>query len=244
LTLGGSGPAHVISAEAQLSHATGEATFRGHARLWQQGNSVAAPVIVLNHKRQTLSARSADAAEPVRVVLVSAAGPGTGSAKVEGQGSGHSPATKPATPSVIRVQGGDLKYSDAERNAVMHKGGLHTVVAETSTATSNSDAAELTLLPAGNHTGKDGGQGQVDTLTATGHVAVTSEGRRGTGEKVVYTSETGEYVLTGTAAVPPRMVDPARGTVTGEALVFHSFDDSVSVESGGRKTMTETTAPK
>jgi lipopolysaccharide export system protein LptA len=244
LTLGGSGPAHVISAEAQLSHATGEATFRGHARLWQQGNSVTAPVIVLNHKRQTLSARSADAAEPVRVVLVSAAGPGTGSAKVEGQGSGHSPATKPATPSVIRVQGGDLKYSDAERNAVMHKGGLHTVVAETSTATSNSDAAELTLLPAGNHTGKDGGQGQVDTLTATGHVAVTSEGRRGTGEKVVYTSETGEYVLTGTAAVPPRMVDPARGTVTGEALVFHSFDDSVSVESGGRKTMTETTAPK
>jgi lipopolysaccharide export system protein LptA len=254
LTLGGSGPAHVISAEAQLSHATGEATFRGHARLWQQGNSVTAPVIVLNHVRQTLAARSADPAEPVRVVLVSAAGPGLGagsrsaggtaSARAEGQNSGRIPAAKAATPSVIRVHGGDLNYSDAERKAVMHGGELHTVIAETATATSISDAADLTLLPAGNHAGKDGGQGQVDTLTATGHVAVTSEGRRGTGEKLVYTSETGEYVLTGTSAAPPRMVDPARGTVTGEALVFHSFDDSVSVESGGRKTMTETTAPK
>ena len=53
---------------------TGEATFRGHARLWQQANSVAAPVIVLDRERQTLVARTTDAAEPVRAVLVSAGG--------------------------------------------------------------------------------------------------------------------------------------------------------------------------
>jgi lipopolysaccharide export system protein LptA len=81
-------------------------------------------------------------------------------------------------------------------------------------------------------------------MTARGRVVVTSEGRRGTGEQLVYSSETGEYVLTGTAAVPPRMTDAARGTVTGEALIFHSRDDSVSIEGGGRKTTTETTAPK
>jgi lipopolysaccharide export system protein LptA len=77
-------------------------------------------------------------------------------------------------------------------------------------------------------------------------VVLTSEGRRGTGEQLVYTGSTGEYVLTGTAAVPPRMSDSARGTVTGEALIFHGRDDSVSVESGGggQKTTTETTAPK
>jgi hypothetical protein len=40
------------------------------------------------------------------------------------------------------------------------------------------------------------------------------------------------------------MTDPVRGTVTGEALIFRSGDDSVSVEGGGRKTTTETTAPK
>jgi lipopolysaccharide export system protein LptA len=126
----------------------------------------------------------------------------------------------------------------------MHGGALGTVVAETATAKSVSNEATLTLLPAGNHAGKDSGQGQVDRLVANGHVTVTSDGRHGTGEQLVYTSETGEYVLTGSAATPPRMTDPARGVVTGEALIFHSFDDSVSVESGGRKTTTETTAPK
>ena len=48
----------------------------------------------------------------------------------------------------------------------------------------------------------------------------------------------------GKRATPPRIADPARGTVTGEALIFNSRDDSVSIEGGGRKTTTETTAPK
>jgi lipopolysaccharide export system protein LptA len=242
VALGGSGPAHAVSAEAELSHGKGEATFRGHARLWQEGNSVAAPVIVLDRQRQTLVARSTDPAEPVRTVLVSATGPASG--KAAGKDSNRNLAAKTAAPAVIAVRGGDLKYSGAERKAVMHGGALGTVVAETGTATSVSNEAVLTLLPAGNHAGKDGGEGQVDRLVASGHVTVTSEGRRGSGEKLEYTSETGDYVLTGTAAAPPQMSDPGRGTVTGEALVFHGFDDSVSVESGGRKTMTETTAPK
>jgi lipopolysaccharide export system protein LptA len=145
---------------------------------------------------------------------------------------------------VIRVRGGDLKYSGAEHKAVMRGGALGTVVAETGTANSVSDEIELTLLPPGNHAGKDGGQAQVDRMTARGNVALTFDVRRATGEQLVYTGETGEYVLTGTAAAPPRMTDPARGTVTGEALIYHSRDGSVSVEGGGRKTTTETTAPK
>ena len=248
VALGGRGPAHVVAADAQLHQATGEATFRGHARLWQQANSVSAPVIVLDRQRQTLVARSSDPAEPVRAVLLSAGGmePGSTTSKdATGRSAGPS-ATGPAStaPSVIRVRGGDLKYSDAEHKAVMRGAALGTVVAETATATSVSNEVELLLLPPGNHAGKDGGQAQVDRMTARDHVTVTSQGRRGTGEQLVYTGETGEYVLTGTAAVPPRMTDPARGTVTGEALIFHSRDDSVSVEGGGRKTTTETTAPR
>jgi lipopolysaccharide export system protein LptA len=239
--LGGQGPSHVVSAEAQLHQASGEATFRGHARLWQQANSVAAPVIVLNRARQTLAARSTDAAEPVKVVLLSAGGPdwGRGAGNETGQNAGKS-----AAPTVIRVRGGDLKYSDAEHKAVMHGGTLGSVTAETGTATSVSNEVELLLLPPNNHAGKDGGAARVDRLTARGGVKLNSEGRRGTGEQLVYTGETGEYVLTGTASVPPRMSDPARGTVTGEALIFHSRDDSVSVEGGRRKTTTETTAPR
>jgi lipopolysaccharide export system protein LptA len=145
---------------------------------------------------------------------------------------------------VIRVRGGDLKYSYVERKAMMRGGILGTVVAETSTAASISNEVEVTLLPAANAAGKEGGQEQVDRMTARGHVALSSGGRRGTGEQLVFTSATGEYVLTGSAAVPPRMTDPARGTVSGQALIFRGRDDSVSIEGGGHKTTTQTLAPK
>ncbi len=233
VALGGQGPAHIVAAEAQLHHATNEATFRGQARLWQQANSVAAPVIVLDRERQTLVARTMDAAEPVRAVLLSA-----------GSSASDKDAGKDNQRSVIRVRGGDLKYSDIERKAVMRSGVLGKVVAETGTATSSSDEIEVVLRPAGNTASKDGGQAQVDHMTARGHVVLTSEGRRGTGEQLIYTGATGEYLLTGTAAAPPRMSDPVRGTVTGEALIFHSSDDSVRVEGSGKKTVTETTAPE
>ena len=246
--LGGQGPAHVIASEAHLQRTAGAAggtgtsvvIFTGHARLWQDANSVSGPTIVLDRERETLVARSGDASEPVEVVLLSATGVSGG--KISRPGAGK--ATKPTGSSVIQVFGGDLKYSDAERKAVMKGGALGVVTAETGTASSTSNEVELVLLAPGNHAGKDGGAGQVDRMTARGQVVVKSEGRRGTGEELVYTSESGEYVLTGTGAMPPRMTDPARGNVTGEALIFNSRDDSVSIEGGGRRTTTETTAPK
>jgi lipopolysaccharide export system protein LptA len=145
---------------------------------------------------------------------------------------------------VIRVRGAELKYSEAERKAVMNGGATGSVVAETGTATSISKELELVLLPPGNHAGKDGAAAQVDRMTASGDVVVSSQGRRGTGNRLVYSSETGEYVLTGTAAAPPRMTDPAHGNVTGASLIFNSRDDSVSIEGGGSKTSSETMAPK
>jgi lipopolysaccharide export system protein LptA len=252
--LGSQGPAHVIAGEAQLHQATGEATFRGQARLWQQGNSVAAPVIVLDRTKQTLVARTENAADPVKVVLVSAAsvgpdkmdaGPKKTNAGENKSSSETSKTAKPATtPSVIRVRGGDLKYSDGERKAVMRGAVVGHVTAETGDATTRSSEVELLLLPPGNHAGRDGGSAQVDRMTARGDVIIDSQGRHGTGEKLDYSSERGEYVLTGTASAPPRMTDPTRGTVTGSSLIFNSRDDSVNVEGDGRQTSTETTMPK
>jgi lipopolysaccharide export system protein LptA len=234
MSLGGQGPAHAVAQEAQIHRATEEATFRGHARLWQQSNSIAGPVIVLDRPKKSLVARSTDPAEQVRVVLLSAGNlePGLASGKDAGG--------KGAAPSVIRVRGGELDYSDVERKAVMVGGALGTVVAETSSATSTSNQVELFLVPAGSHAIREAGQGQVDRMAASGHVVVSSQGRRGTGEQLTYASKTGEYVLTGTTATPPRINDPVRGVVTGEALIFHSRDDSVSIEGGGRETRTET----
>jgi len=238
-TAGDQEPTHVIAAEAQLHKASGEAIFKGQARLWQQTNSVTAPVIVLDRTRQTLVARSTDASDPVRLVLVSAG---------QGLDAGKAKDNKSTTASVIRLRGGDLKYSDADRKALMRGSTLGSVVAETGTVTSVSNEVELLLQPQNKTAGKTTGMtpvgSQVDRLTARGHVVITSLGRRGTGEQLVYTGETGEYVLTGTATVPPKMTDPTRGSVTGEALIFHSRDDSVSVEGGQHKTSTDTRTPK
>ena len=232
MALGGQGPAHAIAAEAQLHQASGEATFRGQARMWQMANSISAPVIVLDRTRQTLVARTASAAEPVRVVLLTTAGaaPGKGG--------------KAASPSVIQVRGGNLKYSAAERKAVIDGGAAGSVQSASDDGTTVSNELELVLLPPGNHAGKDGAAAQVDRMTARGHVVLTSGGRRGTGEQLVCRNETGECVLTGTSAAPPSISDPVRGSVTGEALIFNSHDDSVSIEGGGRKTTTVTTSPR
>jgi lipopolysaccharide export system protein LptA len=233
VAFGAQGPAHAVASEARLERASGQATFQGTARLWQQGNSVAAPVIVLDRTKQTLTAHSSNASEPVQVVLVSAAAI-----------AGKEGTAKAGEASVVRVRGGDLKYSGAERKAVMRGGVARKVTASTPDANTTSNELELVLLPPGNHAGKDGAAAQVDSMTSSGHVEVASQGRRGAGEKLVYSSETGNYVLTGTAAEPPRITDPTRGTVTGEALIFNGRDDSVSIEGGGRRTTTTTTAPK
>jgi lipopolysaccharide export system protein LptA len=246
-------PAHAISAEAQLRQSTGEVTFQGQARLWQQSNSIAAPVIVLDRTRQTLTAHSTDAAEPVRAVLLNAGGSAQGADKsknagVTGKAAGNDLPGKSTAPTMIRLRGGDLWYSDAERKAVMRGGALGTVVAETGTATTVSNEVELLLSPRNNSASKDPSTAlagaQVERVTAKGNVTVSSEDRRGTGEQLVYTGQTEEYVLTGTVAAPPKMTDPARGTVTGEALIFHSRDESVSVEGGQRRTSTDTRTPK
>jgi lipopolysaccharide export system protein LptA len=240
LAFGGQGPAHVIASEAQMQRdtgaAAGEITFRGQARLWQEANSVSAPVIVLNQSRQTLVARGAGSGQPVNLVLLSSGG---------AQGAGKTKVAKTnSAPSVVRVRAGDLKYSGAERKAILHAGAAGQVVAESAEATTSSNEVELVLLPPGNHAGPDGSAAQLDHLTARGNVVVTSNGRRGTGDQLVYSGETGQYVLTGAAGAPPKMTDPVHGSVTGEALIFNSRDDSVSVEGQGHKTLTQTVAPK
>jgi lipopolysaccharide export system protein LptA len=232
--LGAQGPVHVVAQEAELNRSSGAAKFKGSVRLWQEGNSIAAPMVVLDRTKQMLTAQSSNARTPVEVVLVSAM------AVLPGEQS----KPKQSQPSVIQVSGGDLRYSGEERKAVMQAGAAGQVVATTSDARTTSSEVELVLLPAGNHARNGGAGGQVDRMTSRGHVEVSSAGRRGLGEKLVYSNDTGDFVLTGTAVAPPQLIDPAHGTVTGQALIFSSRNDSVRVDGEGLKTTTMTKAPK
>ncbi len=75
-------------------------------------------------------------------------------------------------------------------------------------------------------------EGSVERMVATGHIEIDQPGRRATGERVVYTASDGMFVMTGTAASPPKIVDETRGTVTGASLRFHAGDESVMVSNG------------
>ena len=107
---------------------------------------------------------------------------------------------------MIRVYGGDLKYSDAERKATMKERRSGSSDWQTGTASSTSSECRswCCCRPGEITRGKRRKAQRVDRMTARGHVVVTSEGRRGTGEQLVYTSQSGEYVLTGTSSSPPQ----------------------------------------
>lgn len=236
IALGGKGPVHAVAAEAELYQPTGKTSFSGHARLWRQDDSISAPRIVLFRQSQTLIANTANPAEAVIVVMLSAAsGPAN---------STNKPAAQPAKLSVVRVSGGDLWYSGVERKAVMRAYPLPSVRAQSNGVASTSAQVELLLAPSGAAKQAPGAEpAQVERMNAIGHVVLTSQDRRGTGEKLVYSSQSGDYVLTGTATAPPRLTDPERGSVTGAALIFNSRNDSVRIEGSGHPTTTETTAP-
>jgi len=68
---------------------------------------------------------------------------------------------------------------------------------------------------------------EVDHINAEGSVVLTQPGRRGVGDKLVYTASDGRAVLTGKTA---RVDDVEKGSTMGSQLTFYSRDDRVFVE--------------
>jgi len=224
--LGGSGPTHVISANALLDQAHGLAIFRGQARLWQGPNSVSAPIIELARNPESLKAYAEPAAtNAVSTVIASTSGP-----------------QRQAT--VFRVRSRQLIYTDADRKAVF----TGAVTADDASGVVHSDQVEALLLPAipagQTSATPTPGSSRIDRITSTGHVVLQQPGRRGTGEKLLYTAQDGIFKLTGTFSTPPHLYDQVHGDVSGEALIFNSQDDSVSVTGGQSKAVTNTRTAK
>jgi len=233
-SLGSDGPVHITANRAELHHATNVSFFYGTpgtpARMWQGDNSVLAPVLEITRNPSTLKAHGDEGstAPVVNANLTSALG-----AKHQR--------------SVVRVHSQTLVYSDADRRGDFHgsvtaedsDGVIHAEQVEVYLTPAPKPAAGTTPAPAPSQQTQPS-QTQLDRIVATGRVVITQPGRKGTGEKLVYTADDGKYILTGAPGVPPRINDEAKGTTTGATLIFNSQDASVVVSGGPASAVTET----
>ncbi len=233
LQSGGAEPVHVVADRAELHHDAGRAIFRGGlhpARMWQAGSQVEAPVLELEQEARTLTAHgdAKTSGIPVHVVL---AGTNTDEKST-----------------VVRVVCRTMVYRDAERQVDF----VGDVQVEDADGTARAAEATAFLQPADaakqkaakEDAAKTGGVslgGSVERIVAKGKVEIVQPGRRATGEQFVYTAWDGLFVLTGTSAVRPRLIDETQGTVTGLSLSFHGGDKSVVVSGGaGERVQTVT----
>ncbi|HTX40457.1 MAG TPA: LptA/OstA family protein [Acidobacteriaceae bacterium] len=237
--MGGNGPVHIIAERAEMHHATNTSFFYGRAeeraRMWQDTDSLLAPVIEVDRNQNVLKAwsemPSSTGQEPA------ATRPLVNANFTSAMGAKHQ-----AT--LVRVNSETLVYSDKTREGDFRG----EVTAEESGETIQARDALVFLKPAGTatrnaaHPEKE--NSQIDHVVATGQVVITEPGRRGEGEKLVYTADNGVYVLTGTAEKLPALWDRAHGTTTGAELTFNSQNDRIQVNGGKSSAVTHTVAPK
>jgi lipopolysaccharide export system protein LptA len=230
------------------------------ARLWQGASQVDAPVLQFDRKQRGLLARGEGQGAPMAVHAVmvksrlaqsqssadsDAAKPGGFAKKAAKTGA--------TGRDVIRVTSRELTYSDEARKAEFTGG----VAVQSTDSSMKAEQVVVYLQPLTSGTGKasqangigkvngtrtslspaaDGNgfmSGKLEKMVASGHVEMEQPGRRATGEQLAYTANDEMYILTGTAAALPKVVDDQRGTVTGTSLRFHSSDDNVVVSNGG-----------
>jgi lipopolysaccharide export system protein LptA len=235
-------PVHVLAARAQLKRDSQIATFHGvagrPARLWQGGSQVDAPVLQFEQKQRRLLAHGEGQGAPMAVHTVLARGGSPGSsAKLDAAkpGAVAGKAAGGGGADVVRVASRELVYSDAARKAEFTGG----IEVQSRDGRMRGQQAVVYLQPAKTPgavkaAGGNGFMGgSVERMVVTGHIDMEQPGRRASGDELVYTASDGMFVLTGTAAAPPRVVDDQRGTVTGTSLQFHSGDENVVVSNGG-----------
>ena len=246
----GSPATHVVAADAFLNRAAETIEFRGTdaqpARMWQGASQLEAASVVLDRAHDTLMARPAAAAGLVHAVFASSAEPARPKAargvKASGQRGGRVLSVE-KTDRVVRVASARMDYSGASREVVF-SGGVRT---EEGAGTVQAERGVVFLSPSGakNGTarkevglGNGGGKvadepdplgGSVERIVLSGAVRMEQPGRYGTGEQLLYTASTGEFVLTGSAGRLPHIVDEKQGSLTGATLLFGSADSTIIV---------------
>jgi lipopolysaccharide export system protein LptA len=223
-------PVHAVAEKVFFDHDRDEATLYGgsgqDARLWQAANSVAASTIVLDRHDQMLIAPGKGGLGRVHGVFADPGSKATGSE------------------AVIRVDANSLQYSGGERKATFQGN----VVAQQASGRLRADKAELFMTrnaaPSDAANRVPNPRGSLDHMVAEGRVQVNEGTRNGQGERLVYTASDGKFVLYGRTGQPAHMMDPQHGTVSGAALIFTNRGDSVEVDGGTARAVTDTEVPK
>jgi lipopolysaccharide export system protein LptA len=219
---------HVLSESVRFAHASRLAEFRGTdaqpAKMWQDASQVEAAVLLSDGVRHTFSARPLAAGGTVHAVF--AGTPGTAKA-----GGAAAPAK------IVRVASAKMDYNELLHEATFsggvtidgRQGELKGQRAVLLMATATKQAGAGATSEAMEASPFGGGGWSVDRVVLSGGVEMDEPGRHGTGDQLLYTAATESYVLTGTAAVPPRIVDAQQGNVTGDTLVFSDEGSTIVV---------------
>jgi lipopolysaccharide export system protein LptA len=217
---------HVLAASAHFEHATRLVTFHGSdaapARMWQDASQVQAATLVFDGNRRIFSARPGKPGGLIHAILASNPAPRKLGAPIR-------------PPSMIRVASPTMDYNDLQREATFAGGviidgtmgevrgqhavafltALHAPVAKPSESTSQAQPNPL--------------NGSIDRVVVYGDVQLDEPGRHGTGEQLLYSAATQNYILTGTTANPPHITDAQQGSVTGTTLIFGDAGSTIVV---------------
>ena len=230
-------PMHATAARAEIDRTSGKIFFYGDswktARLWQAGNAVWAPVIEIEREGQQLEAygntppSGSMAAPAVRAYFDAVLGAGRKNG-------------------LVRVVSDRMSYSARSRMA--HFNGR--VEAVDALGTLLASEVSMQLSPARAQAARvSSAVGQMDSaqlerMVARGGVHLVQPGREAVGQKLVYTGENEQFVLTGSPKAQPYLVDREHGRTSGAALIFNNQNDSVEIIKGEGSAVTVTRAPR
>jgi lipopolysaccharide export system protein LptA/lipopolysaccharide export system protein LptC len=222
-------PARVSADQMVAERVSGQATYTGHARLWQGDAVMEADTIVLDHPAQMLTALG-----HVRAVFPAAAW--TPAAAPVGAQPGAKPAAPaaktaaPEPPDLWHAQGGRLTYWNQKSLGRLEENAS----ADSQEASIRAPTIDFFFAPV--DAGNPSGPKQLVSATAMGGVSVRQLDRRGTSQRADYTVANRKFVLSGG---PPVLRDDSGNSTTGRQLTFIFADDTIVVDSEeGTRTLT------
>ncbi|HWX53815.1 MAG TPA: LptA/OstA family protein [Verrucomicrobiae bacterium] len=195
-------PIHVTGTSMTSNRSTEIATF-SNARLWQSADIIEGPIISFDRVHRSLQAQGNQSGQ-VHSVFVQ-------------------PDKGKSIP--VNVTADKLSYVDADRKAVY----THNVLVHSGQTTMNADTIQVFLRPRVDQGPETASQ--LDHIVALGEIQIDQNGRKATGNRVVYTAQEQKFVLTASEGKRPSIFDAEHGQISGDSLTFFSADDRVLVDS-------------